>query len=472
MLSAIQEKLGDLVKSTWADDMDSWGNLVALYRDYYDGNHRAKLTTEMRQMLRIDDATTEQFNANYCEMVVNTMAERLVVTGIAGDNDQATAWCETLLADNRFDGLQVDIHEATIRDGDTFLMAAFDNDKKQVTLAHELAWDNDCGMLVVYDRWLKNILVAIKVWYEGDNRFVNFYYADRVEKYDYRTFEERQADGTMQTVSKLVMQGDEPADWTMNSGEAIGVPVIHFKNRGRSRRSRGISEQACAVPLQDALNRTLVSMVMTAELTAFGLRKAKGFVPEQDVAPGKWIYFGTEQNIDPAILSAMDASMMDQGEISPFIEQAGFIIDQIGTISRTPLPATMGGDTQSGEALKQRETGLLSKIGRFHTKVGNTWEDAVALAHQVAEAFSTNPPPASGSWSCKWKDAQVRNNTETIQNALAVKDLVGEKEVLRLVAAVFGYTEDQIERILVEKQEQSTVRLQNLMRGQLPGFPQ
>jgi hypothetical protein len=453
MLKAIQERLGGLVRDTWAEEMTTWGDSVALYGEYYDGDHRAEMTAEMRQMLRISDSRTEQFNDNYCELVVDTMADRLKVTAVEGDNPKVSEWAAGMLDENRFDGLQTDIHQATVRDGDTFLMVAWDNEAKAVQLAHEPAWDGDSGMLVVYDRTRKHIEAAVKVWYEGEARYANIYYPDRVERFLY-------GDG-----GSLTARTDDPViPWTVGV-----IPVVHFRNRARTKQTLGISELKAAIPMQDALNRTMVSMIMTAELTAFGLRKAKGFVPPDDLAPGKWIYFGADED-DSAKLAAMDAGMMEQGELVPFISQAQFVIDQIGTVTRTPLPGFMGGDAQSGEALKQRETGLLGKVGKFQVKVGNAWEDALSLAAVVQGAFGTVNPPTSERWQCRWQDAQTRNDAEVIANALAVKDTVGEMEFLRLIAAVYGYDEQKIEQIMAEKVAQSERSMRLIEAAQFGRF--
>lgn len=460
MLKAIQAKLGSLVQETWAGEMVAWGERVALYRDYYDGDHRAKMTKEMREMLRIADEKTEHFNDNYCEMVVNTMADRLKVTAVEGGSPEANQWSAMVLDDNRFDGLQMDVHEACIRDGDTFVMVTADPATNALVMAHEPAWDNDTGMLVVYDRTRQHIKAAVKVWYEGDARLVNLYWPDKVERFVWTDGETVEG----QTISgKLGGREDEQGTdvpWLPNH-----VPVVHFRNRSQSRKTSGISEEASIIPLQDALNRTLVSMIMTGELTAFGIPIAKGFMPPDKLAPGSWIYFG--ESADPAKLAAMEASRMQQGELVPFINQAEFLIDQMGTISRTPLPGFMGGDAASGEALKQREVGLLGKIGKFQVKVGNSWEDVLALAWLVQQTFGKEKPPPVERWQCRWKDAQTRNDTEVIQNALAVADQVGEMETLRLIAPVYGWDEQKIKDILREKREQAAA---NLSMIGLPGF--
>jgi len=458
MLSTIYEMLPKtLVRDEWLTETDDWGDRVKLFRDYYDGNHRSKLTGNMKRMLRISGDAHDQFNENYCGLVVDTYADRLLVERMQGDSDEATMWATELMDANRFDGLQMDIHEATIRDGDTFVLLEYDNETDRVVFSHEPCWDGETGMIAVYDRRLKNILIAVKVWYEGldDARRVNFYYPDRVEKY----IGDESGYGMQPYVDDST---DERgiAEWLPGV-----VPVIHYRNRMRTMTQYGISELASVVPLQDALNRGLMSMVMTAELTAFLIRVAKGFEPPAEVSPGMWITIGAEGLSNDQVA---DAFTLEPGGIVPFIDQANHLIEQIATISRTPLPTTLGGDSASGEALKQRESGLLAKVRKAQVKVGNAHEDLMRMAVVLHNTFSGTRAPVS-NWRCVWRDAQVRNEAQMIQNALAVRDIVGERETLRLIAEVYGYGMGKQEEIQQEKQAQ-TAQAMSALAGSLPGF--
>ena len=458
MLSTIYEMLPKtLVRDEWLVETDDWGDRVKLFRDYYDGNHRSKLTGNMKRMLRISGDAHDQFNENYCGLVVDTYADRLLVERMQGDSDEATDWATELMDANRFDGLQMDIHEATIRDGDTFVLLEYDNETDRVVFSHEPCWDGETGMIAVYDRRLKNILIAVKVWYEGldDARRVNFYYPDRVEKY----IGDESGYGMQPYVDDST---DERgiAEWLPGV-----VPVIHYRNRMRTMTQYGISELASVVPLQDALNRGLMSMVMTAELTAFLIRVAKGFEPPAEVSPGMWITIGAEGLSNDQVA---DAFTLEPGGIVPFIDQANHLIEQIATISRTPLPTTLGGDSASGEALKQRESGLLAKVRKAQVKVGNSHEDLMRMAVVLHNTFSGTRAPVS-NWRCVWRDAQVRNEAQMIQNALAVRDIVGERETLRLIAEVYGYGMGKQEEIQQEKQAQ-TAQAMSALAGSLPGF--
>jgi hypothetical protein len=446
MLTELQALLGGRVRDTWAAEMQQWGTLVRLYREYAEGRQRSFLTAKQRAALNIKTDVTEQIVLNYCDMVVQAMADRLSVSRIDGEGDEASNWSADLLKANRFDGLQMDVTEASVRDGVSFVMVAFDNAERRVVFAHEPAWDGACGLIPVYDRLGKTMIAAIKVWDEPNGKQVNLYLPDRVQKYTW-------VEGKLTLTSA--------PQWRDRSGQPLGVPVVAVPNR---KNGRGISELAAVIPMQDTLNRSLIDMIMTSGLTAFQLKVALGFTPPDTVAPGDWVTI-PEAPADQKV----DAFVLPQGQLVPFIQQAQFVIDQIGTISRTPLPRFLGADTSSGEALKQREVGFLGKLKRYQVKGGNAWEDVIMLAARVQDAYGTRRAPASPTWDCIWDEPEVRNDTEVIDNALKVADRVGRKEFLRLIAPVYGWDETKIDEILAEQDADAARRLDRL-RGSTGNF--
>ena len=237
--------------------------------------------------------------------------------------------------------------------------------------------------------------------------------------------------------------------WLMPDGSPIGVPVVHFPNRASNYADYGLSEIENVIPLQDALNRTLHSMVMTAELTGFGIRYAVGWRPPASLSPGMWIGISQEHPLGPD--EKIDIGVLQQGEIMPYIQQAQWLTSEIGKISRTPAPEFMGSDTASGEALKQREIGLIGKVRRFQVKAGNRWEDIAALCHRVQRAYGRAQPPPVTAWATQWRDPELRNDSETLAHAKLLDDMGYHDEALRQMALVFGWSSEHIERIKAER---------------------
>lgn len=152
----------------------------------------------------------------------------------------------------------------------------------------------------------------------------------------------------------------------------------------------------------------------------------------------------------------------------PFIEEANFVIEQIGSVTMTPIPSAMGTSASSGEALKQREVGLIGKVKRAQTRFGNGWEDVTKLSARLQDAYGKTAPE-SKLWRTKWQDASPRNDKDVIANAMAVRDVVGDAEVLRLIAPVYNYDEKKIRDLMAEKDEAAANALGNTG---LPGFDQ
>lgn len=459
--SAIASQTRGMSAEAWAKDEEMRAEKVALFRRYLEGDHRANLTPEMRKALRINSTgSLNEFNDNYCPVIRDTMVDRIRLERVDADNDDANAWIDALFRANRIDALQDDVHSAAVGDGDTYLIvdAVEENGRRRVRFTHEPAFDGSYGIVPFYARANDTTpLFAVRVWRESaetlaDTVRVTVYYADRIERFS----------SVVGGTALVRYEGDgQPwqLPWRLGS-EPLGVPVVPFRNRPSSYSNHGISEIENVIPLQDALNRTLYSMTMTAELTAFPIRVMIGDQAPDGLTPGMILsYFakgpdGTasvpmQQSLD--WLNAIRLDQWEQGDLVPYIEQARWLKSEMFAITNTP-----DGDaaaTASGESLKQREIKLLGKVERFQTKNGNAWEDAVALAHRVQQAFGETPPPYE-HLSARWRPAALRNDAEVIDNALKVADHIDRRTLLQLLAPAFEWDNAKIEDILSTQQAQ------------------
>ena len=386
-----------LATQTWANDAHSRALQIARYRRYADGRWDAQMTDSMRATLRLphDPAQPNGFGANYMRVVLTTMADRLHISQIRADNPDATAWAQTLLNANRFDALQLDVHEACLRDGDTFVMLEWDAERGQVRISPQNAWDGNAGMLVVYARSdRREVAAALRVWYEtrtayADTLRVNVYWPERVQRFA------QERGGAAHLLDE--------ADWTTRDGAPLGVPVVPFSNRARGSNSYGISELEAVIPLQDLLNRVLHSMSAASELAAFPIYVAKGFAPPAGLTPGMILSIGADGLERDQVASFEKIPGSDTGQ---YIEQARFIVNQIYETTNTPFPGGASANA-SGESLRQREVALLGKLRRFEVRAGNAWEDVLASAAAMQQAFGRTPARAA-SWSCEWDGADPR----------------------------------------------------------------
>lgn len=455
-LDAIQAALNKQIsQAAWAADNELRGEKVARFRRYVDGEHDAQMTTEMRKLLRIEASDTEQtsvFTSNQCDDVIQTMTDRLTVERIEGDSDAATKWADEVLDANRFDGLQMDLHEATLVDGDSYALVGYNAEDDLPSIYPELAWDGSCGILPVYkEDGKKELAAAIKVWNEtkvdyADTQRVNVYYPDRIEKF-------------IGSGDRLERYDDPkspevwPLPWVMPNGDPIGIPLIPFSNRRRGAGGFGKSELESATPLQDGLNRTLHSMIMASELSAFRILIAKGFTPPAGLSPGMIVRILGDNNGPLSKDQVAELTALEGSDLEKFIKVAEFFIGRIEAVTRTPNMTT--NTNLSGEAMKQSEIKLLGKVRRFQVKTGNSWEDTLALAARVQLAFSNHEPPPVKRWRTVWKDPEIRNDKDLVDNVIKVKDMISQEESLRQLSPVFSWDEAAIKKIIADREKES-----------------
>lgn len=448
----------------WIADEEARGEIVKKCREYADGEHAANMTPEMRKLLRLpSNSSGLEFNDNYMDIIVQTMVDRLTVTGMDAENEAAAKWCADLMTRTRFDGVQNDVHEAAVRDGDAYVMVSPGPDNRP-QFTYEPAYDGMNGVIVLYESFTaKKPMLAVKIWQLMPNasdaskttvRF-NVYYEDRMESY-------------IQRGNAPLEQYEEPGrPFSQPYGTTYGMPIIHFRNRRTTYNNHGISELNNAIPLQDALNRGLYSMVIASELTAFRVLVARGFVPPAEVTPGMIISIGDTPLGKDEIA---DLNAIDGAELTQYIKLLEFYANEMGKVTRTPSPEFMGGDNASGEALKQRESGLLGKVKRFHTSAGNSWEDAFTIAAAMERVYApTADTPKFDSLTTRWKDPHIRNDKERIEMVKLIADYLDDRTLLELVAEVYDFNKEKIDEIIANKAQEAEERMQTFGRN-LPNF--
>lgn len=447
----------------WVTEERQRASRVSRFRKYYDGDHDAKLTPEMKTLLRIQDPN-DGFTLNLMPVVVDTKADRCIVQSIDAIVDEPkgqpepaedesediledptrnpSAWIQDRMMSNRFDILQGEVHQASIRDGDSYIMVSWNNDEQRVEWTYEEGFDGYTGMIAYYpSRNVPKMEAALKFWqiqvpaaltgFQYMTR-CNIYYPDRIEKYQANggaSFEPYLEEGETTHIHK----------WVDRAGQPIGIPVIHFKNGGRH--NYGISELRNAISPQNALNRFNYSAVMISELTAFSILVARGHVPPTDITPAM-IYRISDSPLENNQVA--DLNRLPAGDLTPILN----IIDKqrqlIADITRTPSNDLTGGSAHSGEYLKQLEIGLLGKVRTFQTHAGAAWEMVGDMSWKVQAAFGIQKPPAYKRFRTVWRSAELRDDTAIVRNAVLMDPIWGHEQTLRATADVFDLDEHEI----------------------------
>jgi hypothetical protein len=459
--------------SAFATDTQKKGEQVRLYRDYQNGEHRNFLTEKQRKLINLPPAIrssreksitvigAHDFNANYCDKIVSTVASRTKVSGIivTGKSDSDSEklnneWLKPLLDFNRFDASQGKVYRSSYGDRESFVLAEWDDENKIIRWTVEPAYNGSDGLIVKFNADNQTILFAIKIWHLADDHGVlshtriNVYYPDRIERY------------TSSTSGNIEHYPDR--ETYIIPWEFGVVPIAPFINRGVAYSAQGKSEIEDVIGLQDALNYALYNMTASSTLSGFGVWKNVGYRIPTEVQPGM-VFSADRREIDsngnviitPPIQSdgnktyfAPDLERISGDGPTPYVEQANWIIEQISVITDTPIPQLQGGSGESGEALKQRETGLVSKIKDSQINFGNSWEFLVVLSHAIHNA--NVPLPDIESVSIRWEPAETRSAVEVITNVtqLSQAGLIDQKTALEAVSFVFGWSVDDITTIM------------------------
>ncbi len=457
----------------WVQQEDLRALNVARFRRYADGDHDNTLTTEQKHLLNIRSGSGEdsaRFNDNLCSIILDTMQDRINLTGIKSDNEQADEWIAKLLERERIDGLQVDVHGATLRDGNHFLMVHPDREGTALTnpnygrarFSPEPAYDGAYGTLVMYETAAsKTPMLAIKVWkitnaQIADTTRVNVYYPDRIERWI----------GETATGLREYTDDGQPAriPWVMADGTPIGVPFVHFRNRPNGSDSFGLSELDNVIPLQNATNVVLTSIVASSLLSGFPIRLMIGGEVPAAVVPGMVLNFflPKDSNGNPIVtgqtaidwLASIRKDQFDPADLSQLLGVAAWLKTEMYAVTNTPTDDVAA--DASGEARKQSEVKLIGKVKRFEVKNGNAWEDAVRLAQRIETVYAPQQEtPAFETLTAQWDDPEVRNDAQFVDTMLKQyrEGVIDQRTYLESVQGIFGWDDAKVDAIVAETEK-------------------
>jgi len=420
----------------------------ANYRDYYDGDHETMLTDRQAAYLQVKQ--DEEFNANYCPIVVDALAERLNVTGFTCEDEaQAEVFADWWTA-NRMDGMQGIVHTSAVRDGDGYVLVEWNEEAGRPVFSYELAFDGTEGAELHYEDERNKPAFASKRWRTkignstGKVRRLNCYYPDRIEKYISNSGE---FEGAWQPYKEPGQPW--PIPWVDRTGQPLGIPMVHFKNSDEGY-NYGQSELRSVVPLQNALNKSLIDLLAAADTTAFRIYTMLGDDPSDlDVAPGSWVYSTRPPGGD----NGAAISFIPGEDLSPLIALKDSFAIEIARVSRTPLSYfQISGQRAAEGTLKQEESGLLAKVAQRQVGFGNAWEDVLSMARRLANVYGGGPEmDESESISTQWAPAGTRDDKAEAEVAQIKSGLGVPQEQLW---SELGYSAEEIEHMLEMKERE------------------
>lgn len=384
--------------------------------------------------------------SNIPRLAVTALAERLRITGFAGD---AALWADWIRCD--LDQLSGVAHREALLLGDSFVIVWADKfGRPQVTV------ESAKQVAVMTDPGTRQIMAAVKRWEDTQAKTTEavVYQPDMI-----RRLRANQA-GATSTGFTVV---DEIAN-------PLGVvPVVNLRNTDTILADRGSSEIDDLMPLVDALNKSLADMLVTSEYVGRPRRWATGIelteVPVLD-ADGNPVLDAdgepemTEVNPIPeghrAMISESNEAKFGQlnaADLAGYEASVRVILGQIMAVST--LPAHYVGvftdNPASADALRAAEASLTARAeARQHT-FGRAWEQVARLMLAVRDG---RDPLLIDDIRVQWADAATRS---VAQEADAVVKLY-QAGLLPASYALgkLGYSDDEITEIRSARTQDTT----------------
>lgn len=420
------------------------------YQRYYDGDHPLIFTGYEKKNTAFLELF-KNFSDNLCRVPVDAVCDRLQVREFTIETGAATsnmdAW-ELWMA-NRMAEQSQRVHREALRCGDAYI----------------LVWPDDEGKVRMYPQRARQVIVeynpekpdvvawAAKWWAERANKRIriNLYFAERIEKYEYKR---ESTDLTLPESGKsfTLMEDPMPHDFKR-------VPVFHFANDSDDGEV-GRSELEIVTPLQDALNKAFLDMLIGSEYHALPQRWVTGVEVMTNPETGKPVK-PFEPGADKVWTLANEAAkfgQFDAANLEQFLKVKDNIRIEIARVTGLPMHYmnVSSGQQPSGEALRTSEARLVQKVKARQGDFGDVWEDVMMFALQL------DGKSAENKLATVWVDPQSVSDEEKL-NGLVLKQQIGVSAEQLL--SEMGYGESDIKRIMKEKQAAMDAEQQQFDKG-------
>lgn len=406
---------------------------LQLFDDYYTGKHRLQFATvKFRTAFGL---TFRQFADNWCPLVIDSVDERLNVEGFRfgtpekpiPDNVDGDAADDVITGDdlawdiwqeNQLDAYSQIAHTESLIAGESYALITPAGPNTIPFITIEAA-----SQTIV--QWApgtrRHRLAALKSWTEDDGtRMCTLYMPDWVFKW------------------KGVGPGSGTPRWTERTpvGETwplentLGVvPVVPLVNRTRLL-GGGRSEIADVVPLQDAVNKTLMDMLVASEFGAYKQRWVTGIDIPTDPVTGEQVE-AFKTAVD-RLFHAEDPNAkfgeFTQTDLGNFVKAVEMLVQHIASQSRTPPHYFyLSGHFPSGESIKAAESSLVAKVRRKMRHFGEAWEEVIRLS---CKAMGDTQRAANTRAEVIWGDPESRTESQHVDATVKLKALGIPDEVL------------------------------------------
>jgi hypothetical protein len=196
------------------------------------------------------------------------------------------------------------------------------------------------------------------------------------------------------------------------------VPVIPLQNNP-SLKIGGRSDIAPIIPIQDALNKLVLDMLIASEFASFPQRWATGIeIPKDPVSQrpiGEERFLASVSRLWTSEDHETKFGQFAASDLGNYVKAIEMMIQHVAAVTRTPPHYLLGqaGSFPSGDSLAATETGLVAKCKRKMTNFSPAWEEAVRLAFKAK-----GDPRGNQMAEVVWADPEQRIRAARIDGAM------------------------------------------------------
>lgn len=422
-------------------------------RLYHEGDQASLITEQVRAFLNLDNLEEEpDFNVNVYRIPTMAVVERIGIEGFESMPLAFGAWFWQKWGEWSLGAVTADLHEHALAEGEYFLFIQPDPANARVEyLPHYRFTDaaiggtgDGCAVFYPNNNLSQEPAYAIKIWEElQDNgsilRHKNIYFPDHFQRF---------ADVGAGWEPFVNDGGQFEYPWLTRTGEPIGIPIIHFYNRGMR------PEAWSARALQDILVKLYIDLLLTSDIAGFPVHFLFGASGKNAdgtpirIKPGTIIAFPERKPGEAGVTTPTAA------DLTQLMNLKNDIVADMASVTDTPLARFQRtGQIAAADTIKEQDAPLAAKIEARTGVFGTQWGRAAKVTRNVYDTFIAQDAPPYVPTRPKWKNPFPRSGLEVAQE-------VGLKRTQANISLQqgwrdLGYSEQQIEQMMLDKEQEA-----------------
>jgi hypothetical protein len=354
------------------------------YMDLYDGGINAtQMSGEARALFK---RLMKEARTNWCELIVNAVAERLAVQGFSfGDPD--------------IDSLVWDIWQASEMDADSEMVQT---DALVCANCPTGVWpdeDNPMGVTIYPEHPMQTVLM----YAPGRRRRPVAVYKSVLDIATLGQMNDTEHEVLITPDAVVTWLGTREPTYQDNP-----YGVVPYTDVVPSPRTIGPprSELHAAATIQQRINTTTYNRLVATDFGAFRQVTATGVkirLPDGTLAPP--FNVGADRLLASENKDARIGAI-PESNLRGYLDAVHEDVMHLAAVTQTPPTYLLGQMINaSGDALKAAETGLVSKVRRRAAHIGEAWEEVARLAL----GFIGNPGAVNFSAQVIWRDFETHS---------------------------------------------------------------